>query len=57
MTSVYVRLEDEKVERLDALVDELSAAARGIALSRSDVLRLVIDRGLMALDSEQKKRK
>lgn len=55
MTNVYARLPEETVERIDALVAELSKAARGIELSRSDVLRLVIDRGLTALDAEQRK--
>jgi len=53
---LYVRLEDEQQERFDALVEERRAAA-GVDLSPSQVLRLVVERGLAALESEKKQKR
>lgn len=51
------RLSEEQVARLDALVVALSERAAGLELTRAGVARLVVERGLLALESELSKPK
>ena len=51
--SLYVRLEQEQLARFDALVEERRTAAGGIDLNASQVLRLVVERGLDAIEAER----
>ena len=39
--------------RLDRIAARMSAAAGGVPVRRADVLRLVIERGMDALDAER----
>ncbi|MFW6087879.1 MAG: hypothetical protein ACODAG_11785 [Myxococcota bacterium] len=57
---IPVRLEDEAIARLDAMVDEMRRRTAGARISRSEVLRMVVDRGIPVLERElgaSKKRK
>lgn len=51
-TYVGVRLDSEQLARLDALAKGL----HGLKASRSDVIRLAIERGLDALEREARRR-
>lgn len=53
---ITVRLEDHQLAQLDALAEELSAAARGVKLTRSDAVRVVLEHGFAALKTDKKKR-
>ena len=55
--SVYVRLDDEAIARLDALATEMSAAAKGARITRSAALRVLVDRGFASLDVEKSKKR
>lgn len=47
-----VRLEEDVLDRLDALAKALSARAAGAELNRSDALRVAALRGLDELEGE-----
>lgn len=47
-----VRLEDDLVERLDALAELLTERAAGVKVSRSAAMRAALERGLEALEGE-----
>lgn len=51
-TIVSFRLSDELIERLDHIAHELSKKARGAKVSRTEALRLCVDRGLPVLEEE-----
>ncbi len=51
-TSVAVRMPPELIERLDALAVKLSKRAAGAEVSRSDVTRLAVERGIAVLEAE-----
>lgn len=54
-TPLYVRLPAETIKRLDAELARMTKAMPGLALSRSDAVRVAIARGLEALEGEAKR--
>jgi hypothetical protein len=57
--TIPIRLADDIIDHADAIAAELSRRARGVTVSRSEVLRLAIEGGLerlqTELDAEEKK--
>lgn len=49
-----IRLEPQMIERLDRLATQLGRRAAGAPILRSVVLRLALERGLAALEREQR---
>lgn len=47
-----IRLPGDVVDRLDQLAEELSAAAPGQRFSRSSVVRVLLVRGLRAIEAD-----
>lgn len=54
---ITVRVEDEMLAQIDALAAELSEAAKGVRLTRSDVARVALERGIADLKSEKKSKR
>jgi len=54
--SLYARLDEKTVERLDALAEEMTKAAHGEEQNRSDAMRVAIRRGLDAIDADRAKK-
>jgi len=52
--SVFVRLDPPSLIKLDAFVREMSERAYGAKLTRSDAIRVLLDRGLAAVAAERK---
>jgi hypothetical protein len=52
---LYVRLPAATIKRLDAQLGRMTKAMPGLALSRSDAVRVAIARGLEALEAEGKR--
>ena len=55
MQSVYVRMNEEDLKRLDALVAEMSKRAHGVKVTRADALRVLVDRGHEAITKDKRK--
>lgn len=55
-TQTAFRLPNDLIERLDRYVDKLNADSPGIELSRADVVRMLLTKGLDAADGGTKKR-
>lgn len=53
-TQTAIRLTDELLERVDRLAERMSAA--GVPITRADVHRLAVLRGVERLEAERKKR-
>jgi hypothetical protein len=54
---VSVQVPESWTLRLDRIAARMSAAAGGVPVSRSDVLRLALARGMDALDAEHPEKK
>lgn len=52
-SAVALRLPDEWLKRADALVEFLLESRPGMSVTRSDVLRIALARGLDALEAER----
>jgi predicted transcriptional regulator len=52
MVTISVRIDDELVDRLDELAKVLSARAAGAGMSRSNAVRVALERGVEALEAE-----
>lgn len=52
---IPVRFNPEVVARIDALIPLIARKVEGLKVTRSDVFRLVVDRGLPILEAELKK--
>lgn len=53
---IPLRFDTEIIERVDALAALLSQRVEGVRVTRSDVFRLAVDRGLPVLEAELKKK-
>jgi hypothetical protein len=47
-----IRLEDDLIDRLDAVAVALTARAAGVKVSRTAAMRAALERGLQALEAE-----
>lgn len=56
MEPVSLRLPDETIERLDHYREQLSAKMPGMKVSRADVVREAVKRGLDAMEKELESR-
>ncbi len=54
-TTISARLETTLVEQIDELAEALSARVRGIRVTRTDAIRIVLERGVEALQAEMKR--
>jgi hypothetical protein len=52
-TPISLRLPDAWLKRADALIEFLSEARPGMAVTRSDALRVALARGLEVLEAER----
>lgn len=52
---VPLRFDPDVIDRVDALAALLSERAKGLKVTRTEVFRLVVDRGLPLLEAELKK--
>lgn len=52
---VSLRITEETMKRLDALADKLTERAAGAEVKRGTVLRLVVEKGIEALEGELRK--
>ena len=50
--TIPVRLDEAMVARLDAVAEAMSKRAAGASVSRSEVVRVAVDRGVSALEAE-----
>ena len=51
-TQLAIRMERELLERVDQVAEQLAARFPGMNTSRSDVVRILINRGLEVLEAE-----
>ena len=56
-SQVGIRLPDDMVTRIDALIAAMARGSLGIGVTRSDVMRLALDAGLESLEATFKSRK
>lgn len=56
-TTLSVRMNDELAEKIDAVAAKLSQRAAGVEVTRSDVVRVALDRGLEAILSDTNKKR
>jgi hypothetical protein len=54
LETISVRLEPAEIERLDAIAKVLAERAAGASISRSNALRVVVQAGLEALETQFK---
>jgi len=54
MRPVGFRLPEALIEQIDAFMLELRRTSPGITISRSDAIRVLLERGLKATQSERK---
>lgn len=52
MVTLSVKVDDELAERLDRLAAEMSARAGGAQVTRSNAMRVALERGMEALETE-----
>lgn len=50
--TIPIRLEDELIERLDALATALTERAAGVKVTRTAAMRAALERGIEALEAE-----
>lgn len=55
--NVGVRMSDELAERIDKYAERLSNQADGAKISRSNAARILIEKGLAAIEKEESKEK
>lgn len=54
-TQIAIRIDDDVVARVDALVEKLSPP--GMSIARSEVLRAALQRGVESLEAEHAKKR
>jgi predicted transcriptional regulator len=55
--AVSVRIDAATVAKIDALAEALSERAAGVPITRSDAIRVAIERGAATLADEMKRKK
>lgn len=50
--TISVRLDEETTRRVDAVAVALAENAQGARITRSNALRVIVDRGIDALESD-----
>ena len=50
---VYVRLDDATLARIDRFLEQLSAQQPGLNPNRSDAIRVLVHRGLEAIEQQE----
>ena len=50
---VYVRLDDATLARIDCFLEQLSAQQPGLKPNRSDAIRVLVHRGLEAVEQQE----
>ena len=57
MVTISVKLDEDLVERIDAMARAMSAAAHGADVNRSNAMRVILEAGLEAMVKKTKPKK